>query len=175
MHQDADIFAQSITVTHAFLSMPATAEEELKEFYFTTFGARADDKKKATELFPLAETRSFTCARGQFVFPPLPMCLAKYRYCTGFREQKRSPKRRLRTRTNHRESSQSNVTANDRRYRCTTIDVNGKRAFQSKTEIRDDYSRSRKQIRTHKMLKMSAHVALNTAIDGQTGRKHEKD
>ena len=32
-------FAQYVTVTHSFLYMPATAEEELKKFYFTAFGA----------------------------------------------------------------------------------------------------------------------------------------
>ena len=40
MHYDAETFAQYVTVTHAFLSMLATAEEELKMFYFTAFGAQ---------------------------------------------------------------------------------------------------------------------------------------
>ena len=37
---DAEMFGQSVTATHAFLSMPVTTEEELKKFFFTTFGAR---------------------------------------------------------------------------------------------------------------------------------------
>ena len=37
VHYDADIFGQWVT---AFLSMRVTTEEELKKFYFTTFGAR---------------------------------------------------------------------------------------------------------------------------------------
>ena len=35
------IFWLSVSVVHAFLSMPATTVEELKKFYFTAFGLGA--------------------------------------------------------------------------------------------------------------------------------------
>ena len=44
MNYDAEILAQcvtlTLTVTNTFFSMPATTEEELKNVYFTAFGAR---------------------------------------------------------------------------------------------------------------------------------------
>ena len=45
VHYDAEFFAQCVTVTHTFLYIPATAEEELKEFYFIAFGARMPIKQ----------------------------------------------------------------------------------------------------------------------------------
>lgn len=53
VHYDAEIFGQWVT---AFLSMRVTTEEELKKFYFTTFGARLAVEQTTKKRKPIEQT-----------------------------------------------------------------------------------------------------------------------